>query len=593
MSPNDKEINDAIMLYEKALVHQQSGEIDNAIKCYKDAISKNPNLWQAQNNLANLALYKGEYGEAMYLYEKALELNPENPIIQNNIGNVLIGQKKFQEAKKWFSKSLKKDPNYVEAISNFGLCLAEENKIDEAETYFRKAIKINPSFSNAYNNLAMILKKKEKFYEAVKEYENAIKFNPNFSDAYCNLAISLMDIGKINEAETNFLQALKADPNNVHTKISYAGFLKTSGKIDQATKLYQSIISENPDIDAELYRNFAHTKTFSREDQDIRRMELIIKKNNLDKHSKTHLCFALGKAYEDLGQIEKSFNYIKEGNAIVRKTYQYDTNDMKKYFNNIVDIFQPDLIDKFRNSGLGEKNHIFILGMPRSGTSLVEQILSSHTKVCGGGEIKYVEDSITEVGKKRQSTYPESVKTFSPADLAEIGSLYLNKTKQFLGSKEFLTNKLPQNFLYLGIIKLIFPKSKIIHCTRDPLDNCISLYKNYFVGHQGYAYDLEELGAYYNLYKKLMKHWHKLFPDGFFEIHYDNLVKDQKDQTLQLLKFCQLDWEENCLAFHKTKRIVNTASSVQIRKPIYKDSLEIAKKYKDLILPLANILKEN
>ena len=141
------------------------------------------------------------------------------------------------------------------------------------------------------------------------------------------------------------------------------------------------------------------------------------------------------------------------------------------------------------------------------------------------------------------------------------------------------------------MIKLIFPKSKVIHCTRNPLDNCISLYKNYFVGHQGYAYDLEELGAYYKLYENLMKHWHKLFPDGFFEIHYDNLVQDQKNQTLALLKFCELDWEENCLTFYKTKRIVNTASSVQIRKPIYKDSLKSAKKYKNLILPLVNILK--
>ena len=588
MSPNDKETNDAIMLYEKALTHQQSGEIDNAIKYYKDAIHKDPKLWQGQNNLANLLMYQGDCEQAVSLYKSALKLNPEHPMIQNNLGNALLGKQEFREAKKWFEIALKNDPNHVEAISNLGLCLAEENKINEAEAYFRKAIKINPSFSNAYNNLAMILKKKDKLDESIEEYKKAITFNPNFSDAYCNMAISLMEIGRIDEAEKNFLQSLKLSPSNLHAKISYAGFLKTSGRIDEATELYQSILSKNLDVDPELYRNFAHTKTFSNEDEDVQKMEVMLKKDNVNDHAKTHLCFALGKIYEDLNQIEKSFTYIKQGNAMVRKTYKYTTGDMEKYFNNIIETFQPDLINKFKDSGLRGKENIFIIGMPRSGTSLVEQILSSHSEVRGGGELKYLEDVITDRNKRK---YPEILGRFSSQDFSEMGTLYMDKIKQFLDKERFISNKLPQNFLYLGIIKLIFPESKIVHCKRNSLDNCISIYKNYFVGHQPYAYDLEELGAYYKLYEKLMKHWGQLFPDGFFDIHYDDLVRDQKKQTLKLLKFCELDWEDNCMKFYNTKRIVNTASSVQIRKPIYKDSLESGKKYKDLILPLLNILK--
>ena len=296
--------------------------------------------------------------------------------------------------------------------------------------------------------------------------------------------------------------------------------------------------------------------------------------------SRIDLSFGLGKAYEDIKDYDLAFENYLNGNAIKRKQLNYSIEHDKILFNDLKNNFNKEIFKKFKNHSDSNDKIIFILGMPRSGTTLVEQILASHPKIYGAGELNNFNILVRKNLIYNNKLYiTKNFSELNNSPFKKIGEEYLYTVNKFLNNKKLITDKTPINFLWIGVIKIVFPNAKIIHCIRNPKDNCFSIFKNYFAGTINFAYNLDEIVTYYNLYSDLMKFWRSIMPDSIYEIHYERLIDNQKEQTRNLLNFCELEWNDNCLLFYKNKRPIKTASSSQARKPIYKTSIESWKKF--------------
>ena len=460
---------------------------------------------------------------------------------------------KFNLAENKAKKLITKYPNAFLIYSILGLCLINQNQIKKGIDCYKIAIKIKPNFSQAYNDLGIIYKNTGKINEAKVCFENALKFKPDLAEAYNNLGLILMDKGKINEAKEKFRKAISINPN-----LTY------------------------------VHRHLSVITKYTKNDSQIEEMEKVFKDKKIQNNQKMHLSFALGKAFEDLQEYENAFKYFDVGNKLRRAKFNYNIKNDVVFFENLKKIFNSSVLKKFANYGNQDKTPIFILGMFRSGTTLVEQILSSHTKVFGGGESRVLNQIIIKyINQNMTNELPENLSEFDSSIFGKIGSSYIEAARKFQSKFEYITDKQPNNFKWIAFIKLALPNAKIIHCTRNPLDNCLSIYKNYFNFEDNpYAYHLDELGQYYNLYKNIMNFWHTLIPGFIYDISYEKLIENQEEETKKLLHRCNLEWDENCINFFKNKRSVSTASVMQVRRPLYKDSIESWKKYEKNLSPL-------
>ena len=363
------------------------------------------------------------------------------------------------------------------------------------------------------------------------------------------------------------------------------------GRRDEALASYHEAIAIRPDY-AEAHRHLSHAKTFTEYDNDIKAMEETYATSGVSDEQRMHLAFGLGKAFEDLREYEKAFGYFLSGNALKRATHEFAIENVEKNFGYLKKLFTKRLYSRKQDGGVDEKSPIFVLGMPRSGTSLVEQILASHPRVHGAGELNFLSQIIaSRFNFIDGASFTESIVQASADDFSKAGGEYIDRVRKRTQSAEFITDKMPENFIHIGMIKLMLPNAKIIHCRRDPLDTCLSIFKNFFSARgYNYAYDLRHLGQYYNQYRDLMAHWHSQLPGFIYDIQYEDLVADQEAQSRALLAHCGLEWDNVCLEFHKTDRAVQTLSSAQVRRPIYKVSVQSWKRYENELAPLLEVL---
>ena len=325
---------------------------------------------------------------------------------------------------------------------------------------------------------------------------------------------------------------------------------------------------------------------YTKKTSHLAELENLYKKiESVEDINKMNIAFALGKANEDIGEVDKSFKYYETANKINRININFSINEEKKYFDEIKNTYDKNIFEKFKKFAVNDASSIFIVGMPRSGTTLIEQILSSHTKVFGADEIIYLPQLIDKYfNQNKLNLFLQEVFDFDKNDLTKMAKEYISMTQSISKNYEKITDKLPKNFLHIGLIKLILPKSKIIHCKRNPKDNIFSIFKNHFPGNKiNFASDLIETVEYYNLYHDLMSFWNKLIPNFILNIKYEDLIKNTKSEVKQLLNFCDLSWENDCLEFYKNKRPVRTASDTQIRNKIYTTSVNKWKKYESFL----------
>jgi len=572
---------------QQALTLHQSGRFPEAEALYRQILSLEPNNPDVLHNLGLLAYQEKNIAKAFHLISKALNYKPDLVNAHNSLGLLLIDLGKLDKAVASFNRALALKPDFAMAHYNLGNVLIDQGKLDEAAVSFRSALDLKQDYVEAYINLGGILDNQGKLDEALNCYHQALLLRPDDAELYNSLARILRNQGKMDEAVAKLNQAVALKPEYAEAYYNLGVIYRELGKMDDAITCYRKALSLKPDL-ARAYMGLSSIVKHTQVDDVISSMEdLYNKKGDIPDEDRIILGFALGKAFDDIGDHEKAFHFILEANRLRRRSYEYSIQEDRELFERTKKIFSPDFFALHHGSGNHDKTPIFILGMPRSGTTLIEQILASHPAVFGAGELEVLKVLINSTCTRISNLqFPECILDLDRTSLEMMGSEYIAKIRKYSAEAEFITDKLPYNFLRIGVIKLILPNAKIVHCMRSSMDNCFSIFKLDFKGAHGYAYDMVELGQYYNLYRDLMAHWEKVLPGFIYTLRYEEMVSDQQHQTRNLLDFCGLPWNENCLTFYKTERRVSTASFVQVRQPIYRDSIELWRQYEKQLEPL-------
>ena len=484
----------------------------------------------------------GNLSKAEKLSKKLIKENPKVTFLYNLLGLINAKQNKFEKAKDYYENGIKIDPHFAMLYNNLGLLYSNKNHEDnfqKAENYFKKALSIDNKITEPYVNMGSLYNSLNRYDEAIRSYSKAIDLNPNLTFAHYNLGILYINLGQLEKAKSHLIKTISIDPTFSSAQRSLSRLINYK----EQTNIFKKLI--------EVYKITT------------------IKENKID------LCFALGKAYEDKADYDNSFKFYKEGNAIQREIINFSITEEIKKIKKIKNIFTKDKIKNNCILGCDSKKPIFIVGMPRSGTTLIEQIISSHPIVFGADEIEYLPELIKKNFKKFESTAQ-----FDRGYLKSIGNEYVDKINIISNQAKRITDKLPINFLWIGFIKLILPNAKIIHCSRNPKDNIFSIFKNHFPGNKiKFAYSLSEIVDFYNIYSSLMKHWNNILPNFIYNIKYEDLILNTKIEIENLLKYCDLSWNEKCLKFYENKRAVKTASNSQVRNKIYKKSINSWENY--------------
>ena len=490
--------------------------------------------------------------EAKALNKILISEYPKNEFLYNTLGIILTEEKDFKEAILCYKRGLSINPNFAPIYNNLGNVHRFNKNYKQAENCFKKSIILENKNPEPRNNLGNFYSDMNRNEDAIKSYIDAISVNSDFVPAHFNLGLIYKKIGDSKKSIKHLNISIKLKPL----------FLK-------AHRALSDIINYK--------KNNDHFKVLKK----------IYEETKIKKLPNVDLLFALGKAHEDTKDFDKAFSFYQEGNKSHRKNINFSIENEKKEISDIKNAFNKKFFSNYTESINLDNTPIFIVGMPRSGTTLVEQILSSHPNVYGGDELNYIPDLV----KKYLKNDLNLLNTDSEI-LRQISNEYIDRLKKLSSDSKKITDKLPMNFKWIGLIKIILPNSKIVHCTRDSRDICLSIFKNFFTSNKmNFAYDIEEICEYYNLYSNMMKYWQTLLPNFIYDINYEKLVKKPKDQIKYLLKECNLDWNDNCLKFYENKRAVQTRSDIQVRQKIYKTSINSWENYrKDLEGPFSKLM---
>ncbi|MBC8284603.1 MAG: tetratricopeptide repeat protein [Nitrospinae bacterium] len=568
------------------------GQMDGALKQFRKSLHFNPKSIETHYNIGCALQQKELHFEAIESFQKVLALNPENAKVQSNIGSSLMMLGRNEEALVFLQKALDLAPTLPEAHFNIGLALGRLFQHDKAIQHYRQAIKFRADYAQAYNNMGNAFFEQKRLNEALDAFNNALSIDPDFVDAHINRGVVLDELDMPDAALEVFKRSVELDPNSAVAQLEMGVVYQRLGDRDKARSSLKKAIQLFPGF-ADAHRRLTRTRKHTVYDDEIREMEDLFVNPDSRDEDKMLLAFGLGEAFENLGQFERSFEYYSTGNLLNRKTYSYDVSDDEAYFQKMSRTFSSSFFSSRKETGLADETPIFILGMPRSGTSLVEQILASHPDVHGSGELDYLSEMCAEMNQQGKNTFPECFLDLAPERHIELGREYVEKLRRESKTERLITDKMPNNFIYIGLIWTILPKATIIHCNRNPMDTCFSIYKNFFSGSLNFAYNLEELGRYYQLYLKYINHWRGLFPDKLIEVHYEQMVENPDKKIRELLTSCGLPFHEDCLNFHKSGRSVKTVSNYQVRKPVYQSSVDSWKRFEAQLEPLSKAIYGN
>jgi len=537
------------------------------------------------------------------------------------------------KAERLYKNVLKKDPNHFDTLRHLGILYQDKEMFDKAEKYYLKAYKINSNHFSIYNNLGTIKFLQFKLDDALKFYKQAFKMNPKYVPVINNISTFYHRAVREEECLKFAELALSIEPNNLVSKSNYAKALTINNKLNEAIKIFKEVIAINPDAnnykdlgtayrnigalkqshscfkkslecnpnDIGAFFNLSASKLDLPEEKTLIRFEKYLKTSDkLILNDKGGLAFALYNSYHKMKNYEKASGFLIKANRYLDSWISSNIDTEEKFFNELKLIYTNNFIKKNTLPIDLENNNktkpIFILGMPRSGISLCEQILSSHSEISGGGELQYFVD-ISEIGNTVNTNsqtinlYKENINSMNMNIFKKKRDEYIDKLKKISSTNKYVTDKMPHNFVLIGFIKILFPDAKIIYCKRDAMDNCFSLFTHKFVDQShGYCYNQKTLGKYYNLHVKLMDYWLKIFKNEIYVLNHENLIENQEKYSKEIVSYCDLKWEPGCLEFYKTKREVKTASNEQVREPINKNSIAAWKKYKDLLKPLKKSL---
>jgi tetratricopeptide (TPR) repeat protein len=563
------------------------GRIDDALAHYERAVALSPDNTGARYDLAQALRAKGRMKDAAGQFERVLMLNPGHTGAHYNLGVALTAQGSPEGAASHYERLLVLNPNHAEAHNNLAIILNEQGRSEEAVAHFRRSLALNPDHPFTHNNLGIALATQGRIGDAIAHYERALILKPDHADAHNNLGFALATEGRMEDSMPHYLRALAINPDHAEAHNNLGCLYKEEGRFEEATEHYERAIAIRPDY-GEAHMNRADIKTFAPGDADVTALEALAGRDNLSTNNKLYVNFAAAKALEDSGNYPRAFEHLRKGNALRRRQVNYDEMSNRNFFQRISAVFDSSLFHRFEGQGDPSTIPVFVLGMPRSGSSLIEQILASHPQIQGAGERKDLEIAASGVFTAQ---YPECVPDADGDSLRRIARAYLDRLPAAADGKVRITDKAPGNFRHIGLIRLIFPNARIIHTVRDPIDTCVSCYSKLFRSGLEFSYDLAELGRYYRWYEELMTHWRSVVPpDAILDVSYEELVDDVEGQARRLIDYCGLPWDDNCLSFHRNSRPVRTASSVQVRKPLFRSSLQRWRRYEAELAPLLDEL---
>jgi len=563
----------------------------------KPIIEGDPSTIQDPVLLNLIAIYfikVKKYIKALIYLDRCLILNPSSYQVMNNKGSCHIFLQEYDKAKEVFLSSLNVNDQHQETYVFLGKCYFFQKNNKEGIAVLKSALKKCDKKEEILFLLASTLHTLGEPEDARKFYLELIQIKK--TDAIFNrLALCCEELFNYDEAFLYYEEGLKLNNNNTDLLCNLGSLHRSLGNFDRGKELYYSAKKINPNL-SEVHRYISViTKYKSKNDEHLQEMLNLIGSAEFKKNQKQHhsIYFALSKAYEDLKDFKTSASYLTIGNKLRKSVMKkkYNIENIKKHFSMLQNIFSHFSSQANNTFGSDSNKPIFIVGMPRSGTTLVEQIISSHAKVESGGELSYIGNIIYDYFPDNDpDTFVEKVKAELPAHLPNMASTYLKKISNISNILQ-VTDKLPHNFVFIGFIKMMFPQAKIIHCNRDPKSTCFSIFKNYFPDESlWFAYDENDLVEYYVLYKELMIFWKKIYGETIYDISYENLVTNQKVETEKVLKFLSLDWDDNCLQFNKNVSKVATLSTTQVRQPMYSTSVQQWKDFETYFPKLFNQL---
>ena len=562
---------------------------DDAVLCISKALKLAPNNPESHANLALAYKDQGKLRKSVEHFKSAIRLAPDNAMSYNNLGNVLREQGKPGDAIREYERALKLQPEFSQCWSNFAAALNEAEQRKAAHRAVDRAIQLEPELAQAHNNRGDILLAEARYSEALASYEKATELNPKYAAALINMARVQRDMDSAEAALATLERALAIEPNNPEAHHVLGVLHEQMGQKEQAAAAFQNAIDVAPGM-AIAHYYLAQIRGRKSTGQEFDAMRRIWDEVKMLDNDRMFMAFGLARAYEQRGDYDQAFSFLEKGNNIKAGMMPYDDEDTGEFVDGLARSASALAQKLPPGSGYPDERPVFILGMPRSGTSLTEQVLASHSEVAGAGELSYAYDMAHRVRDITRQAFPQNVELLDPQQLKELGEYYLSRHQAENLAARYVVDKTPLNFQYIGLLGLALPEAKFIHCHRDPIQNCFSIHKMPFDKKQAYAHSLESLGLYYNRYWRLMQHWKTMFPGRILDVRYEDTVADIEKQGRRILDFLELQFEPGVLEFHKTERLVKTPSASQVRQPIYGDALQAWKKYEEHMGPLIDAL---
>ena len=620
--------NHVDILYLSAVSTRFLKQFEVSLKHIEQLLFNAPDMGRAYQELGHLNRDMGNEEKAVMHYRQACELNPALPSswsylhkyfekiqnkpaadhaleqikkLQSLPGLLLFIEQILNEGRLGLAETkcrafLKENPTHTYAMSLLAEIANRFGYFDDAEFLLQKAVEFKPKDGDLRLKYASILRKKQKFAQTTEQVNILCDQFPDNLNYQAQKASDVMQGGDHSKAITMFDDILKKNPYNFSTLTSKGHAQKTLGSTDQAIKSYQSAYQIKPDH-GEAFFSLANLKTYSFSDYELDSMRQQVERVDLSLRDKAYFHFALAQGCEVKGEYEEAFFHLDRGNQIKNDQSKYSIENMEREFQAQIDICNDSFFKELGQGGNDTKDPIFILGLPRAGSTLIEQILASHSMVDGTLELPNILSMAQSLRGDdiygKEANYPKSMESLTLEQREAFGKNFIEDTRMHRKDAPMFTDKMPNNFRHIGLIHLIMPNAKIIDARRYPLDCCFSMFKQLFAQGQEFTYGLEEAGSYYNSYVKLMNHWDEVLPGKVLRVNNEDVVDDLEGQVTRMLEFIEIPFEEECISFYKTERLVRTPSSEQVRKPVNKDGMERWKPYAKYLKPLLNVLDED
>jgi tetratricopeptide (TPR) repeat protein len=560
------------------------GDKAQAVYEFRQALAIDPTLAEAQSNLGQLLLELHQLEEAVGHCREAVRLRPNFPEAHNNLGNVLRELGRLAEAKSCYAEALRLNPNLAMTYSNIGQAVQEEDKLDDAITWYQKALQLEPDSARIHCHLGSAQNEQEKYEQALATYQRALQLDPRSAEAYHGVGAVLQDQGNYQEALTRYREALRLKPDFAAAHGSLGTALEQLGDLDEALVALREALRHDP-RHAGAYGQMAILLRGKLPAADRAVMEKLLADPHLSAGKRHALHFGLAHVCDAEGAYDHAAQHLQEANALRRAECRargqvYDPAEHARFIDDLIATFTPAYFEHVRGFGVETERPVFIVGLPRSGTTLTEQILASHSQVFGAGELRYARETFLGLPRFLNCEAPplECLCRLDGASTGRIAQHYLERLARLDAETRRIVDKMPDNYLYLGLLATLLPRAKLIHCRRDLRDVAVSCWMTNFKQIH-WSFDPDHIAARFRDYRRLMEHWRQVLPVPLLEVDYEETVADLEGVARRLVTWCGLAWEPACLAFHQTRRPVRTASVTQVREPIYQRSVARWKHY--------------